>query len=80
VPLEQLEEFTYAMAGRIAKNSPVANSAMKEQFRLLADNYPIRPESFEYIQGLRRTVYDSQDYKEGKAAFFEKRKPVFTGQ
>ncbi len=80
VPLEHLEEFTYAMAGRIAKNSPVANSAMKEQFRLLADNYPIRPESFEYIQGLRRTVYDSQDYKEGKAAFFEKRKPVFTGQ
>ena len=80
VPVEDLERFTYSMAHRIAENAPLANRVMKEQLRLLSDNYPIRPETFEYIQGLRRTVYDSQDYREGKQAFLEKRKPVFKGE
>lgn len=80
VALEQLEAFTYAMARKIAENAPLANRVMKEQLRLLSDNYPIRPETFEYIQGLRRTVYDSKDYLEGKQAFLEKRKPVFKGE
>ena len=35
------------------------------------------PETQERIQGLRRTVYQSPDYSEGKKAFTEKRKPVF---
>ena len=77
---EEIEEFTYGMARNIAEKSPLANRVMKEQLRLLSDNYPIRPETFEYIQGLRRTVYDSKDYYEGKQAFLEKRKPVFTGE
>ncbi len=80
VPTEKLEAFTYGMALRIAQNSPLANRVMKEQLRLLADAYPLRPETFEYVQGLRRKVYDSYDYKEGKRAFLEKRKPVFKGK
>ena len=80
VPTEELESFTYAMAGRIADNSPLANRVMKEQLRLLADAYPLRPETFEYVQGLRRMAYDSKDYEEGKRAFLERRKPVFTGK
>lgn len=80
VPLEELEAFTYAMAGVIANNAPLANQAMKQQLRTLADSHPFSPEMFEYLQGLRRMVYDSQDYLEGKKAFFEKRKPVFRGE
>ena len=80
VSTEELESFTYGMAGRIAQNSPLANRVMKEQLRLLADSYPLRPETFEYVQGLRRQVYDSYDYQEGKQAFLEKRKPVFKGK
>lgn len=76
----ELEEFTYGMALRIAENAPLANRAMKEQLRLLADSYPLRPETFEYIQGLRRMVYDSCDYEEGKRAFLERRKPAFCGK
>lgn len=79
VPTAELEAFTYALARRIAENAPLANRAMKEQLRLLADAYPLRPETFEYVQGLRRMVYDSSDYEEGKRAFLERRKPVFTG-
>ena len=80
VPVEELDDFTYKMANRIAENSPLANSVMKQQLRILADSTPINPETFEYIQGLRRMVYDSLDYREGKKAFFEKRKPHFKGE
>jgi methylmalonyl-CoA decarboxylase len=38
------------------------------------------PQGFERVEGLRRVVYDSDDYREGILAFKEKRKPVFTGQ
>ena len=31
------------------------------------------------IEGLKRECFDSNDYKEGREAFMEKRKPVFTG-
>jgi methylmalonyl-CoA decarboxylase len=80
VSTEELESFTYAMARQIASNAPLANRVMKEQMRLLADSYPLRTETFEYVQGLRRLVYDSSDYQEGKDAFLEKRKPVFQGK
>jgi len=41
---------------------------------------PLNPETFERIQGLRRLVYDSQDYREGQRAFLEKREPIFKGE
>jgi len=35
------------------------------------------PHGFERVQGLRRVIYDSHDYREGICAFKEKRSPVF---
>jgi methylmalonyl-CoA decarboxylase len=80
VPVGELEEYTYTMARQIACNSPLSISVIKEQIRLLANAYPLSPTTFERIQGLRRVVYDSEDYQEGIAAFLEKRAAVFQGK
>ncbi|HEY5956334.1 MAG TPA: methylmalonyl-CoA decarboxylase [Polyangiaceae bacterium] len=74
-----LEEQVYAVAKRIAANSPLAIGVLKEQLRMLGGAHPLAPETFERLQGLRRKVYDSADYLEGLTAFKEKRKAVFTG-
>lgn len=79
IEAEALADFTFAMARTIAENAPLSISVMKEQLRILAGAHAMSPQGFERIQGLRRVVYNSQDYEEGKLAFKEKRKPKFRG-
>jgi methylmalonyl-CoA decarboxylase len=80
VPAAELEAFTFDLARTIAANAPLSIAVMKEQLRILAGAHPMTPQGFERVQGLRRLVYDSDDYREGLRAFLEKREPVFHGR
>lgn len=80
VPADKIEAFSREIAQGIVENSPLAISVMKEQLRILGAAQPLSPQDFERIQGLRRVVYRSADYREGIKAFKEKRKPVYRGE
>lgn len=77
---QELEPLTHKLAEQIIQNAPLSIAVIKEQLRILESAQSITPRMFERIQGLRRAVYDSDDYKEGLTAFLEKRKPVFSGE
>ncbi len=77
---DELESKTLEIANLICEKAPLAIAVIKEEMRVLCEANTINPDEFERIQGLRRYVYDSLDYQEGLAAFFEKRKPVFIGK
>lgn len=80
IAADQIDAFVLDMAAAIAANAPLSIAVIKEELRILAGAHSIPPDRFERVQGLRRIVYDSDDYQEGIKAFLEKRRPVFTGK
>jgi len=46
VPEPELENFTYARARQITRNSPPSIAVIKKQLRLLADSHPLSSGSF----------------------------------
>ena len=73
---EQVEDEAYASARRICQGAPLVAGWHKQWIRRLLDGRQLSEDekaaSFAFL--------DTADYKEGLAAFLEKRKPVFTAR
>jgi len=78
VPLGELAAQTQALARRIAAGPPRAHAMAKS---LLNRSFALDLETSLAWEGLAQgMMVESEDHREGLAAFFEKRSPRFTGR
>jgi enoyl-CoA hydratase len=78
LPDDQLDAFVKEYAEGIAANAPLTVEAIKQ-----ISTEALKPESerdLERAASLVDRCFASRDYVEGRTAFMEKRKPVFTGK
>ena len=78
VPAAELEAAATAYADSVAANAPLSLRSAK----FSADQALRDPDqrNMRQVEALIAQCYDSQDYKEGRLAFKEKRSPVFIGR
>jgi enoyl-CoA hydratase/carnithine racemase len=77
---EALETFTYQMAEEIAANAPLALKGTKRVLNLLSQSTQFEKANLTEAQLITEAAFLSEDLKEGRQAFMEKRKPQFRGK
>jgi enoyl-CoA hydratase/carnithine racemase len=76
VPDDKVAEEAYATARRIAEGAPLAARWHKKFVRRLGDPRPLSQTEFDESYA----CFDTEDFREGVAAFLAKRKPQFKGK
>ena len=76
---DSLESFTLSMAEKIAANAPLNIRLIKKQINALS-RATVEMVNTKEIKKMVEASFYSHDFKEGKKAFLEKRKPEFLGE
>ena len=80
VPADALAQAVDAMVQDIASAAPLSVGALKQMINRLAAMPTLGPEEQRHFDELMNRVRSSDDYKEGRRAFAEKRKPEYRGR
>ncbi len=78
VPVGELEATVRQYAAEIVANAPLTIETAKAAINAIAKDPADR--DLAKIEAMTKACFDSADYAEGRKAFMEKRKPVFTGR
>jgi enoyl-CoA hydratase/carnithine racemase len=80
VPDSEIEAASVKLASQIASNAPLAARGNKRAIETLASFPRLTPEQERELVELRRSCFESEDFREGIRAFAEKREPRWRGR
>ena len=80
VPDGKLPDETVGLAAEVAEGAPLSARGNKRAIETI-NSYPrLTPEQEQELVELRRSCFESEDFREGIKAFAEKRRPKWRGQ